>query len=133
VQVAVSSVGGGIATAADQSASPPDGLVLRARRGGGSRSAWCQQYWLLPPAGDVLFAVEWPHVQIESTIATVSADPILKAAGRARPMWPGWEGPWLRPLGQPVPPPKSATSRLSDGAGPCLETFASTKTGGCLD
>jgi hypothetical protein len=88
---AVSSVSGGVALAADHAQSPPDGLVLRARGGGGSRSAWRQQYWLwpLPPAGDVLFACQWPDLQIDFSTATISADPILKAANRARPMWPG--------------------------------------------
>lgn len=90
---AVSSVGGGVAGAAGHSLSPPDGVVLRARGGGGTRSAWRQQYWLwpLPPGGDVLFACEWPDLQIAFSTATISADAILNAAGRARPMWPGEE------------------------------------------
>src|ERR1700733_134487 len=50
-----------VGTAAGGVESPPDGPVLRARGGGGSRSAWRQQYWLwpLPPPGDVVFACEW--------------------------------------------------------------------------
>jgi len=90
---AVSSVAGGVAIPADHRQPPPDGPVLRARGGGGSRSIWRQQYWLwpLPPAGDVLFACEWPDLQIDFSTATISADPILKAASRARPMWPGQE------------------------------------------
>ena len=87
----ITRVGGGVAATTDRSQSPPDGLVLRARGGGGSRSSWRQQYWLwpLPPSGDVLFACEWPNVQIEFTTATISGDLILEAASRARPMWPG--------------------------------------------
>jgi len=76
-------------------ADPPDRPVLRARGGGGSRFAWRQQYWLwpLPPPGDLLFACEWPDLEIEFTTATVSADAIRDAAKRSRLMWPDLNRP----------------------------------------
>jgi hypothetical protein len=87
----VSSASSGVSLGPDRSQAAPTDLVLRARGGSGSRSSWRQQYWLwpLPPPGDVLFACEWPDLEIGFTTATVSAEPILRAASRARPMWPG--------------------------------------------
>jgi hypothetical protein len=85
VSTTVSGISGG------RPSEPPDGPVLRACGGGGSRSSWRQQYWLwpLPTPGDVLFACEWPDLEIDFTTATVSANVFLEAAGRARDMWPG--------------------------------------------
>jgi len=79
-----------VSAALDPFQAPPAGPILRARGGGGSRSAWRQQYWLwpLPPPGDLLFACEWPDLHIEFSSTTVEADLILTAAARARPMWP---------------------------------------------
>jgi hypothetical protein len=78
------------ARAAASGSQPPDRPVLRARGGGGSRSAWRQQYWLwpLPPPGNVLFACQWPDLGIEFTTATVNADTFWDAAERSRRMWP---------------------------------------------
>ena len=72
------------------SLSPPEAPVLRAVGGGGSRRAWRQGYWLwpLPPAGDLLLACEWPDLGIEFTTQTISADPLVAAARRARQLWP---------------------------------------------
>ncbi len=74
----------------DRAQSPPDGPVLRARGGGGSRRAWRQEYWLwpLPPPGDLLFACEWPDLEIEFTTATISTSTLHDAVDRAQPMWP---------------------------------------------
>lgn len=72
------------------SSSPPEAPVLRALGGGGSRRAWRQEYWLwpLPPAGELLIACEWPDLEVEFTTQTISADPLLSAARRARQLWP---------------------------------------------
>lgn len=69
---------------------PPAPPVLRALAGSGSRSEWRQQYWLwpLPPPGALLFACEWPDLQIEFTTTKVSTEPIRQAASRAKPKWP---------------------------------------------
>jgi hypothetical protein len=73
-----------------ESLSPPETPVLRSHGGGGSRRAWRQRYWLwpLPPAGELLLACEWPDLGIEFTTQTISADSLLAAARRARPLWP---------------------------------------------
>lgn len=84
-----------VSTAAAGSQAPPDAPLLRARSGGGSRRSWRQQYWLwpLPPAGELLLASEWPDLGLEFTTQTISADPLLAAASRARQLWPGDEAP----------------------------------------
>ena len=85
-------IGGGLRASRALLASevPPDGPILRAGGGSGSRQAFRQQYWLwpLPPAGDVLLACEWPDLNIPFSTATVGSAPLLEAAARARPMWP---------------------------------------------
>lgn len=72
------------------SSSPPEAPVLWGLGGSGSRRAWRQRYWLwpLPPAGELLLACEWPDLGVEFTTRTISTDPLLAAARRARQLWP---------------------------------------------
>jgi hypothetical protein len=69
---------------------PPDGPLLIARGGGGGFNSWRQEYWLwpLPPSGDLVIACEWPEIDLPLTTATVSAELLRDAAGRAQELWP---------------------------------------------
>jgi hypothetical protein len=83
------------AAAPVRSPSTPDVPVLRGLGGAGSRRAWRQRYWLwpLPPPGELLLACEWPDLKVQFTTQTITADPLLAAAGRARQLWPYDEAP----------------------------------------
>lgn len=83
------------ATAVRLGAAPPEGPVLRARGGGGSRSNWHQDHWLwpLPPPGDLVIACEWSNVGLALTTLTTSADAIRDAAERAQELWPADDPP----------------------------------------
>jgi hypothetical protein len=78
-----------VAAPAGSPSPPPASPVLRGLGGGGSRSAWRQNYWLwpLPPAGELILACEWPDLEIAFTTRTMSTDRLLAAAGRARHLW----------------------------------------------
>jgi hypothetical protein len=94
--------------------SPPEAPLLQPRGGGGGQTLWRQEYWLwpLPPPGDLLLACEWPNAGIEFSTATISADLLLEAAGRASELWPApdlpeWPGPGHAP--------GIATGSIADG------------------
>lgn len=78
------------AMALSRNTSPPEGPLLLARGGAGSRINWRQEHWLwpLPPPGDLAVACEWANIGLDLTIVTTSADVILAAAGRAQELWP---------------------------------------------
>jgi hypothetical protein len=69
--------------------SRPDGAVLVARGGSGGERRWEQRLWAwpLPPPGELLFACEWPAQELALTTATLDAQVILSAAGRACVLW----------------------------------------------
>jgi hypothetical protein len=68
----------------------PEDPILRPHHGGGSRRDWRQQYWLspLPPPGELLFACEWPAIELELATATIDAGVLLDAVTRGSPIWP---------------------------------------------
>ena len=74
-------------TSSDQ--SPPDGMILWGRGGGGSSGRYDQRYWLwpLPPVGPVVFVCEWPSEQIAETRVEVDSAPIRDAVSRAVTLW----------------------------------------------
>jgi hypothetical protein len=72
---------------------PPRGPTMMQQGGGGGGASYEQTYWVqpLPPAGELVFACEWPQRQIPLTTATIDADVILEAAARAVELWPAAE------------------------------------------
>ncbi len=61
--------------------APPAGPLLLGRGGGGGLTSWRQAYW----------------IDLELTTATVSADVLRDAGGRAKELWPAEDLPeWPR-------------------------------------
>jgi hypothetical protein len=59
--------------------------------GGRLRTAYASWFlYPLPPPGDLRIICAWPAAGISETVTTLSADAILRAADRARELWP-WE------------------------------------------
>jgi hypothetical protein len=61
--------------------------------GSGGRLRTASASWFLsplPPPGDLRIICAWPAAEIPETVTTLSADTILRAASRARELWP-WE------------------------------------------
>ncbi|MEV4197904.1 hypothetical protein [Micromonospora globbae] len=68
----------------------PAGPVLLPDSGSGSDRRYDMSFWVwpLPPAGQVTFVCQWPIFGIPESRATVDAQLILDAAGRAIDLWP---------------------------------------------
>ncbi len=81
-------VGGPVAW--DAGEPPADGALLVGRGGSGGERRWDQRLWAwpLPPAGELLFACEWPAQEIALTTLALDAEAILSAAARACVLWP---------------------------------------------
>lgn len=63
--------------------------------GGDDRSASASWFLTpLPPPGDLRIACAWPSRGVPETITTLSAEPILSAAARARELWPWAPRTW---------------------------------------
>jgi hypothetical protein len=67
---------------------------LWARGGGGSIRSTSVSWFLspLPPPGDLRIFFAWPAAGLPETTAALPADDILRAASRARELWP-WKKP----------------------------------------
>jgi hypothetical protein len=78
-------------------AARPDGPTLTPCGGSGGGRRWDQRLWAwpLPPAGEVLFACEWPAKGVQLTTASIDAEVIMSAATRAHELWPTPELPEL--------------------------------------
>jgi hypothetical protein len=80
----------------------PDGPVLMPRGGGGGGASYQQGFWVwpMPPAGDLVFACEWPDRDIDLRTATVEARLFHEAAQRSVELWQPIElpePPWASP------------------------------------
>jgi hypothetical protein len=109
-QHGASTAASAVAIARTPSDPPPDAPLLLGRGGGGSRNKWRQDYWLwpLPPSGELVIACEWPNLDLPLTVASVDADAIREAAGRAKELWRAEDLPeW----------PGSSAHRASDSSG----------------
>lgn len=84
------------------SRQPPSGSLLLARGGSGGGGVWDQHWWVwpLPPAGELVFACEWPAYDIELHTQSTDAERLREAAQRAGQLW---EQPEL-----PDPPPDAS-------------------------
>ena len=76
-------------SAGDWAGWTPDRPVLQGGGGGGgSRSVDRDQWlWPLPPAGPLSVVCQWLEQGIETTVHRLDAEPLVAAAGRARPVW----------------------------------------------
>lgn len=71
----------------------PDSPILMGRGGSGSSSEWRQAFWLwpLPPQGELSFVCDWPAAGLPLSQASIDAQAVLDAAGRAQTVFPGQE------------------------------------------
>jgi hypothetical protein len=67
----------------------PPGPILQQRGGGGGGRSYRHGWWLwpLPPGDRLAFVTEWPAQGIELSRHEIDAEPLRRAAGRARPIW----------------------------------------------